>query len=160
MLVGKKIFPYPVLNRDITYSSIENSFFNISNSVEIEYAEEQFIIKNIFFDLKNKELMDLYKEGKIEVFCVVESSSSIFRQEFKLTDNPQDIYIDINNLKDRVEISAYGTVYSKQLNYNLKSFDNIYKDDSFNLTKNNIILIDDGFSVNVEYDEREDDIIT
>src|SRR5690625_2332432 len=160
MRIGKRIFPYPTLNRDESYSNIVNSKFNLCDDYELNYDDGYFMIKNVYYEITDNEIKKLITDGIIKVLLVMESSTTIFRESFILEEKPKDIFINIDDLKDRVEISAYGVLNSEVKNFSLKNFNEYYQGFKFDLNKHNIILIDDGFSVNLEYDESEDDLIT
>lgn len=160
MRVGKKNFPYPVLNRDQSYSTINESFFRINENYEIIYENGLMKIKNIKYELDDSGIQKLIDDKLIKIFLVIESSSSFFKKTFELTNESKNFEVSIDDLKDRVEFSSYGVVVDNIPNYKLNNFNEFYQGFNFSLAKNNIILIDDGFSVNIEIDESDDDIVS
>ncbi len=160
MRVGKKNFPYPVINRDLSYSTFINSNFQLADDLEIIRKENILIIKNVYYKINDSYIEELIEKKLIKVYCVVECSHTVYRKEFIIGNQPTDVEVDINNLRNAVVISAFGVAAENFEGYSTKSFDKHYLDFKFSIQKNNILLIDDGFSIKVEFDEAEDDKIS
>lgn len=159
MRVGKKIFPYPVVNRDISYSTFHKTVFKLNENIDFLEENNMLIIKDISYYLDDSYLQGLVEKGFITVYCVVECSYTVFRKKFVIGMEPTTIKIDISNLKDTVVISAFGVASKDIKGFNTADFSENYLGYEFNIEKNNILLIDDGYSIKIEYDDREDDKI-
>ncbi len=160
MRVGKKIFPYPVLNKDESYSSFENLKFELREDLEFLRPENKIIIKNLYYLLEDKKLVDLVDAGLIKVYCVVECSSTIFRKKYEISRIPQNIELDINKLDGQVEISIYGVVDKSIKDFSHENFNVFYENKKFDFQKHNIIFVDDGFTFNVEHKDEDDDKVS
>lgn len=161
MQLGNRLFPYPVLNNERTLSTFdEESAFELKLTLdkngEIIKTRNETILKDIYFSLNNKYLMELYKDKKIKCFLIVESPSSIYREKYELFDTPQTIDIKTNNLKGDVSISAYCVAVCDIEGYQSESFDEDYKDYSFDIKKYDIVAADDGIKFVVDRNLDED----
>ena len=161
MQLGNRLFPYPVLNNERTLSTFdEESAFELKLTLdkngEIIKTRNETILKDIYFSLNNKYLMELYKDKKIKCFLIVESPSSIYREKYELFDVPQTIEIKTNNLKGDVSISAYCVAVCDIEGYQSESFDEDYKDYSFDIKKYDIVAADDGIKFVVDRNLDED----
>jgi hypothetical protein len=158
MRLGNRLFPYPVLNNDKSISLYNDSHFAIEVSVDIN--QESFVLKDAHYSLTNKMLEGLIKAGKAEVLCIVECSTTVFREVFVITDNPEDIVIDVSRLNGKVAVSGY--VYAKKAIYNFKDedFDPDYKDHPFQIDRYDILAADDGLTTKVIYEDNENDKVS
>ena len=161
MQLGNRLFPYPVLNNERTLSTFdEESAFELKLTLdkngEIIKTRDETILKDIYFSLNNKYLMELYKDKKIKCFLIVESPSSIYREKYELFDVPRTIEIKTNDLKGDVSISAYCVAMCDIEEYQSESFDEDYKDYSFDIKKYDIVAADDGIKFVVDRNLDED----
>ena len=62
MHIGRRLFPYPILNNDPLYSQFENSSFQLEYEEIID--EEYYIINDLYVNLNNNYLISLIKKSK------------------------------------------------------------------------------------------------
>lgn len=154
MQIGKKIFPYPVLNNAENYNCYKDSIY----ALEYDEVEDNnnFILKNVRVFTNNEHLINMLNEKIAKAVVIIECKSTIFKHIEEIELKAKDITIPIKNLSGQVEVSSI--VYAKQelLNYYSESFIEDYENYKFNIDKYSILAIDDGFTFKIEYDDFED----
>lgn len=165
MRIGNRIFPYPVLNSntDLTnYLDCSKFYFEFETTSEgqviVENGSIQF--KGLHFILKNRELDDLYRKGKIKAAFVLECSSSAYRKSFPLGLEPKDLKIEACDLNGTVSASAYLYANCDIRKYSNREFNDIYRNYKFDLDKFDILAVDDGGNFRVNVDPTEDDKVS
>lgn len=153
MQVKKKIFPYPVLNHNISLSNFGDKTFSFV--FEQEQNENAFILKNAKFDTDSEFINTLYDEEKIAVYCVVECSDTVYRKKFVLNREGKDIVLSKVDFTERVDISMFA-VAIKDFLYTSEEFDEDYYDVTLEIEKNDIIGANDGFRLTFSHEEDED----
>lgn len=153
MRIGRRLFPYPIIN------NAKNATCFKACDYALEYDDEDskdfLLLKNAHIALDNTELLELLDSNKAEAVVIVECSSTIFREKYTITTQPKDIEIPLNNLRGKVEISCF--IYAKEpFVYSNESFLDDYEGYSFKIEKYDILAVDDGFTTKIEYDESED----
>ena len=164
MLIGNKIFPYPLLNHSKELSGYKKSEFcfkfDLDGRGQLITINDKIILKNIHFTLNNQELMELYRAGKTRVLCVVECSSTVYRKKFEITDISKNVEIPLEALNNGVVISAY--MISNCIIKDFKSVD--FLDDfqgyTFEFDKYDILAADDGYKFRIEIDETNENKMT
>ncbi len=162
MLIGNRIFPYPVLNKNVTLSDyIDTSKFQIvfdtDNEGKLITQKSNIIFKNLHYELIDKGLEELIKQGKAEGQFIVECSASTYRKGYPITSTPKDLEIPVKYMNDTVVVSCY--IYAKEdiVNYSSDGFQLDYEGYSFDIDKYDILAVDDGFKFKVDVDPTEDD---
>lgn len=155
MQLGRRIFPYPVINQLKSINGYKNSIFNLKYD-ELVISNDCIILKNAYYKLNNNEIIDLLKNNKAECVVIFENSDTFFKKITKITDEKTDIIIPARNVSGVLEISSF--IYLKQ---NINSFlSNDFLDDykgfSFDLTVGDILAFDDGFKIKINYEESND----
>ena len=111
MLIGSKLFPYPILNRNPDYSQYKSdSTFNLvfdTDNGDLIKTKTDVVLKNVRFILKNPGLEMLFIGKHIACAMIVECSPSAFRRKYLISDLEQDILIPIGDLSGTVYISAF-----------------------------------------------------
>lgn len=159
MRINKKLFPYPILNRDSSKSTYINSSFAFECENIIQ-NDQYCVLKNIHYLLDNETIVNLIENELVKVYCVVECSSSVYRNQFEIKNIPIDIEIPIHNLKENVVVSAFAIVTNVIEDYKDTDFISEYSEYSFTLERNDIIAADDGFSFKIDYEEESDNKIS
>lgn len=165
MQLGNRIFPYPVLNHDKELSEFtqDASFeliIKLNQDDEIIRTRNMAVLKDAHFLLKDDDLLSLYHAGKIACYLIVESPSAIYRQKFLLTDQPQTFEIPLGKLKDDVYLSAYCYATCDIHEYSSASFDEDYKEYTFDIAKYDIVAADDGMKFVMDRDLDEDNKVS
>ena len=165
MQLGNRLFPYPVINQEPTISEFkETSSFELkitlSENNDLIRVNNKAVLKDIYFSLRDDDLMRFYNEGKIRCYLIVESSSSIYRQRFELTELPQTIEIPLDYLKDEVYISAYCVAMCDIDNYSSSGFGDDYEGYTFDIKKYDIVAADDGMRFYIDRDLAEDNKVS
>lgn len=154
MHIGKRLFPYPVLNNNKLYSQFKEGSFTLSYS---EYVtDEKFVLDNVVCELTSDYLLKLITEGKAQIVCIVECAGTMFRKPYTLAPNTSNkILISLADLNGKYSVSAY-LVAKESFEYNSADFHEDYAGYVFQVEKNDILAIDDGFVNKISFDEDED----
>lgn len=154
MQIGKKGFPYPVLNNAKNF----NCYVNDTYALELEEVEDgdNYILKNVHIETNSKLLKELLYNKKAKAMIMIECSPTLFKHSEEISTEPKDIVIPINKLSGRVEISSI--TYATDTINDFKSSDFIddYSGYSFKIEKYCPIALDDGIVSKIEYDDLED----
>lgn len=154
MRLGKKIPPYPILNKSLNMSSYKNSIFSFS--YELEETKELFIIKNAKIETNSGDLLKYFNLQKLKAVVIVECSSTVYRNNFEISINPVDISIPIKDLNDRVEISCFVYATEDIENYSSLDMQEAYQGYFFIIEKYSMFAADDGITIKIKYDDKED----
>ncbi len=159
MLIGNKIFPYPLLrdkDNNVDYKSTQFYFdFEKDNDTPI-MVNGMLVLKNIFFFLDNPELKNLYSEGALKAICEVECSNTVYREFFELFESPQNREIPISNFANIVTISAFLVATKEIVGYVSSDFVDDFAGYSFHINPSNVLAADDGIKFRVDIDESND----
>lgn len=154
MRVGKKLFPYPVLNNQNTITSFKESIYSL------EYIEEEndnyLIFKDLHICLSNTTLNELLKNKKAKAVMIVECSQTLFRQTYEVSLDKIDIKISFTELRGIVDISSFIYATEDIHKYIDNDFLDFYKGYTFEIEKYNILAADDGYTMKVDYDPNDD----
>ena len=154
MRVGRKLFPYPVINNSEKVSSFKNASFSLV--YEDASDEENLILKNTHLIIDDMNLINLISTGKVKGALIIECSSTIFREKKEIDLENRDIIIPLSDLNDKVYISSFLYATENINGYKSENFLDDYVDYSFNIEKYDILAADDGFFKTIEYDQEED----
>lgn len=153
MRIGKRLFPYPLLNNNKAYSQYKNS------SISLEYneviTENYFILDNIRCNIDCTYMQVLIDEGFAEVVCVVECAQTMLRNHYILTDDLNDIKIPLMDVNGKVDISLFVVAKRDIPNFKCNDFLDDYYDYEFSIEKNDIIGVDDGFTSRIDFNEED-----
>lgn len=156
MRIGNKLFPYPTLNASQNMNTFKESSFYLEYE---EFCEgNELVLKNARIVTDNIKIIQLLKDGTIEAKIIIECSATVYRVNKKIDLEYQDIIIPLHNLRDKVVISSFIHA-KKEFTYVNDDFLDDYAGYSFRIEKNNILAIDDGFTMKIEYDESKDNKI-
>lgn len=161
MRIGKRLFPYPIINNNNSLSEYKEGVVyelkvDFDSNGGLIKTRDHIFLKNAHFVLNDSDLINLFLEEKVKATLIVESSSAVFREKYDLTMNPTDIKIPLCNLKDDVYVSSYIYANENILNFSSVGFDEVYDGYIFDLEKYDIIAADDGFRFSVDYDPMDD----
>lgn len=154
MQIGKKGYPYPVLNNAKNF----NCYMNDTYSLELEEIEDgdNYILKDVRIETNSELLKRLLETKKAKAMIMIESSATIYKRSEEISLEPKDIIIPINKLSGRVEISSI--TYATETITDLSSLDFIddFSGYKFRIEKYCPIAIDDGRVLKIEYDDLDD----
>ena len=96
MQIGKRGYPYPILNNATNYNCYKNSTY----SLEYENAEDSnnFILKNVRIETNSEELKNMLAKKLAKAMIIIESSATIFKYSEEISTTPKDIVLPIGNL--------------------------------------------------------------
>ncbi len=154
MRIGKRLFPYPILNNDRSLSSYKDSSFELV--VEIETQSDKLLLKNVHYEMNNHTLETLIFDNKVNVMCVVECSATVFRESFEIDEEGHDKELNIRDFNGRVEVSAFAYAKEDIPEFWDEDFVEEYVDTSFPIAKYDILAVDDGITTRVDFDEERD----
>ena len=154
MQIGKKGFPYPILNNAKNF----NCYMNDTYSLELEEVEngDNYILKNVHIETNSKLLKELLNNNKAKAMIMIECSPTLFKHSEEISIEPKDIIIPINKLSGRVEISSITYATDTINDFNSSDFIDDYSGYSFKIEKYCPIALDDGIVSKIEYDDLED----
>lgn len=154
MRIGKRLFPYPILNNDRLYSQFKESVFSLE--YEELVTDELYSLENIRCNITSEYLIDLIKNGLAEIVVVIECASTMFRHHYILSLEKTTINIPISDLNGKLTVSAYIVATKDIEKYSCKDFLDDYEGYRFSIEKNDILAVDDGFTNKIDFDENED----
>ena len=154
MQIGKKGYPYPILNNAKNF----NCYMNDTYSLELEEVEDgdNYILKNVRIETNSELLKRLLETKKAKAMIMIESSATIYKYSEEISLEPKDIIIPINRLAGRVEISSITYATETITDLNSPDFIDDFAGYSFRIEKYCPIAIDDGRISKIEYDDLED----
>ena len=154
MQIGKKGFPYPVLNNAKNF----NCYINNTYALELEEVEDgdNYILKNVHIETNSNLLKELLNNKKAKAMIMIECSSTFFKHSEEISTEPKDIIIPINKLSGRVEISSITYATDTISDFKSSDFIDDYSGYSFKIEKYCPIALDDGIVSKIEYDDLED----
>ena len=154
MRIGKRLFPYPLLNNEKLYSQFKDSTFALE--YEEVLTDANYVLKNIHVDLTSETLISLIKDCKASVVCVVECASTMYRKNFDLGLDFSSIEIPLRDLNGKINVSAYVVANEDIDDYFSEDFFDDYEGYNFHIEKNDILAVDDGFINKIDFNEDED----
>jgi hypothetical protein len=156
MQVKRKLFPYPVLNNDSSYSNFLNGSFEFE--YDDESNQEEIKISRISYKTNSITINNLIREKKAKVLVVFECPSVVLRETYDVTEQPVTIIHKTRDLSDKVEVSMF-VVASEDIDYTPGETDEDYKGLLFQIEKYDILAVNDGFRFYVVHENQEDTII-
>ena len=154
MQIGKKGYPYPILNNAKNFNCYKNETY----SLELEELEEgdNYILKNARIETNSNLLKELLNSGKVKAMLMIECSTTLFKHSEQISLEPKDIVIPINKLSGRVEISSITYATETITDFNSNDFIDEYSGYKFKIEKYCPVALDDGIISKIEYDDLED----
>lgn len=154
MRIGKRLFPYPILNNAKLYSHFKDSIFELKYDELI--TDENYSMQNIHCDITSEYLKQLVLDGKANVIIVVECASTMFRKTYNIGLLTQNISIPVADLNGKISVSAYIVATQDIDNYSSNEFLDDYEGYEFSVEKNDILAVDDGYVNKVDFDDETD----
>ena len=90
MKLGKKIFPYPVLNNSKTISGFCNDNYELMLNERI--TDEEFILESTHINIDNTDIEQFLHDGRAKALLIVESLIYHLRREYYKHDNLKTEY--------------------------------------------------------------------
>ena len=156
MRIGKRLFPYPILNNEKIYSQYKNSVFSLQYDEEVSEDKQYYLLNNLHCELDNQMLIDLINADRAKIVCVIECPSTMYRMSHVLPLCPINMQIPLTDLNNKVNISAFVVAKEDIENYRSDDFSDIYEDISFSIEKHDILAADDGYVNNVDFNDLDD----
>lgn len=156
MRIGKRLFPYPILNSEKLYSHFKNSVFCLEYDEEISEDNQYYILKNLHCVIENEMLVNLIETGKAEIVCVIECPSTMYRRNHILPIERIDLRIPLTDLNNKVFVSAFIVAKENIDNYYTDDFLDDYAGIPFSVEKHDILAADDGYVNNVDFNDLDD----
>lgn len=157
MQIAKKIFPYPIINRESQYSTYNNSSF----SLELEEIDSEriFYLKNVRYSTDSELLKKLIDDKKVEVALIIECSETIYRKKIILNEEGIDIPLYKSDFSGRVVYSIYAYTTQDIILETSEEFLEDYQGINYDLEKYSIIAADDGRTIYMNHEETEDNVV-
>ncbi|MDE6241242.1 MAG: hypothetical protein K2M08_02340 [Anaeroplasmataceae bacterium] len=153
MRIGKRLFPYPLLNNNPLYSQYVNS--SISFKYNEVITKTQFILDDIQCNIDCEYLTSLIEDGYAEAVLVVECAQTMLRKHYTITDDMNDIKIPLMDVSGKVDISLFVVAIKDIPNFKCNDFLDDYGDYEFFIEKNDILAVDDGYTSRIEFNEDD-----
>lgn len=154
MQIGNVFFPYPTINNNLNRNCFNKTSYEFCCN---DYSDEEYYyLDDAHININNDTIRKMINNGELGIGLVIECSSTIYRKMFEISLEPKSIKIPISELRDKVEVSCF--VYAKKdiEGYMDDDFLEDYQGYSFNLLKNDILAIDDGYTITIDYDDTMD----
>ncbi len=157
MQIAKKIFPYPIINRESQYSTYNNSSF----SLELEEIDSEriFYLKKVRYSTDSELLKKLIDDKKVEVALIIECSETIYRKKIILNEEGIDIPLYKSDFSGRVVYSIYAYTTQDIILETSDEFLEDYQGINYDLEKYSIIAADDGRTIYMNHEETEDNVV-
>lgn len=156
MRIGKRLFPYPILNSEKIYSQYKDSVFALQYDEEVSDDKQYYLLNNLHCELDNQMLIDLINTDRAEIVCVIECPSTMYRKSHVLPLHPINMQIPLADLNNKVNVSAFVVAKEDIDNYHSDDFSDVYGDISFSIEKHDILAADDGYVNNVDFNDLDD----
>lgn len=154
MHIGKRLFPYPILNNDVLYSQYKTANFSLLYSEIV--TKEEYILDGIKCDLNSNFLKELINKEAAKIICIVECAETMYRRSFPLSCEPKKIIIPLTKLNGKVSVSAFVVATKDIEKYVSDDFLDDYEGYTFQIEKNDILAVDDGYVNRVDFNKDED----
>ena len=163
MHIGNRNFPYPLLNhnKNITDYRLETDFrlvFDINADGKLVIENKKICFRNIHFELTDPDLRKMVEEKKLQGAFLVQCSRSVYRKCFPITQQPENLEVDMRNFSGDVNISAFLYAIEDIDNFSSEGFNPRYTGYSCKIDKYDIVAVDEGlkFSIDVEPTDAKD----
>ena len=157
MRIGKRLFPYPILNSERLYSQYKKSIFSLQFDEKISDDGQWYILENIHCKLDNQTLIDLINSGLAEIICIIECPTTMYRKKHVIHLKPIDIKISLFDIYNKVNISAFIVAKEDINNFHSEDFLDDYENIPFTIEKHDILAADDGYINNIDFYDKDDD---
>ena len=157
MRIGKRLFPYPILNSERLYSQYKKSIFSLQFDEKISDDGQWYILENIHCKLDNQTLIDLINSGLAEIICIIECPTTMYRKKHVIHLKPIDIKISLFDIYNKVNISAFIVAKEDINNFHSEDFLDDYENILFTIEKHDILAADDGYINNIDFYDNDDD---
>ena len=157
MRIGKRLFPYPILNSERLYSQYKKSIFSLQFDEKISDDGQWYILENIHCKLDNQTLIDLINSGLAEIICIIECPTTMYRKKHVIHLKPIDIKISLFDIYNKVNTSAFIVAKEDINNFHSEDFLDDYENIPFTIEKHDILAADDGYINNIDFYDKDDD---
>ncbi len=154
MRIGKRLFPYPILNKDPFLSQYKKSTFYFDYQQEL-VDQNNAILFHINTTLDNETLLKLVEERKAEINIVIECPETMFRKKYPVNIGLSEIKISIGNFSGKVYLLGFIIAKDNISDFKSSDFLDFYGDISFDIEKHDIIATDMGFVTKVNFDPED-----
>lgn len=154
MRIGKRLFPYPILNNEKLYSHFKDACFELH--YEELVTDEVYSLQNIHCIITSEYMVNLINDNKAAVVVVIECPGTMFRKSYNIGLSVSNIVIPISDLNGKITVSAFVVALTNIDNYKSDEFFDDYGEYSFSIEKNDILAVDDGYTNKIDFDEDED----
>ena len=160
MQIGNRQLPYPVFNRSESLNCFQSGRFIFKHvSCERDEETDEFVIRGACAYFNSPLLECLLAANKIGIMMIVECSETVYRKNWPLTTEPRDISFPFSDVHGKVVVSAFAYAKETLSGYCDEDFLPEYSGISFEIEKNDILAIDDGFSLPANHIEKSDDYV-
>lgn len=155
MRLKNRLFPYPVINRELSLSNYKTKKFALSFEKKIDNGD--LVLQNLKIETDSDFFKKSFRDGDIGIKLVVECSATVFRQAFEISLDPTNLKIAKNDLSGFFEISAFAYA-RKDFSLVSSEFDEDYEGLSFAIDRYDILAVDDGLSSKIEHPDADSSV--
>lgn len=143
-----KPFPYPVLNSS---STLDPDYLNSQFDLDVGYKSDIGVwLFKVDVSIKNDSILDLLKNNKAKIFCIVKSTGTFFLKNFDLNfDSENLIKIKKEDIKGNVELKA--VIISNEIQQIILDdiTDDYFDTNSFDFNKGDILGVSDNYYLDI-----------
>ena len=143
-----KPFPYPVLTSS---STLDPDYLNSQFDLEVGYKSDIGVwLFQVNVSIKNDSILDLLKNNKAKIFCIIKSTGTFFLENFDLNfDSENLIKIKKEDIKGSVELNA--VIISNDIQQVVLDdiTDDYFETNSFNFEKGDILGVSDSYYLDI-----------
>ena len=130
MQLRNKYYPYPVIMEDGEYY-VDSSFTN-----DVEQVRDGYNIKLIFkAELRNDELVELLKDGIVEIVHHIECPQTCYRNIVRTRENKIEFLLKDSDVNGVVQVCSFLIAKRKIEKYTNTMFSSDYRGFKFDLEK-------------------------
>ena len=155
MRIGNRLFPYPLLNHEHLYSQYKDFSFDLKFEGFIS-EDKEYVLHDLCVETNSNFIKGLVNQGKAKIVCTVECPQTMYRRTFEIGLSPRDIKISLYDLSGKMAVKAFAYALDDIVDYDSDEFIDEYRDYKFDIEKNDILAVDDGYITRINFDEDDD----
>ena len=153
MRIKNRLFPYPLMHKNILESSFKSGTFDLN--IETRQDGVNYVI-TVTSSIGNDYIKGLIQNGRAKTVCVVECPQAMYRQHFLLTEEKQIIEVPLFDLIGQIEISGFIYTTEKIDDYAPTDLLDDYIVRTFSIDKHCIISVNNGVTQKISFDDLDD----
>lgn len=153
MKIKQRMNSYPIL------SEISDDYINSSFTTDIAWYDIEKTKMRFNFNLDNKAIQNLIKNGEAHYLVHMECPTTSFRQAYQSVRDEIIIELPQQNLNEKIEINTFIVAAKEIKEYTNPLYNMDFKDMKFYLSRGNILAIGNAVEIPIENKYNENSII-